>query len=269
MLHDALNEHPEIGKPPRGLHYFSDGFHKGEGWYAQQLSRHVGRRVTLEFSVSYTYPEHHEAAAERISSLVPDAKLFAIVRNPVDRAFSDYLRSIRLCEIEPTTTFEEALERYPVLLERGSYHRLLAPYLSRFPTNRVLILFLEELVAEPDRFWNSLWDFIGVDRNVRPADADYRIGRRSVRWPILNRTLFAAKSACDAVAGRLGLTPAWNRAKRHGKLSYRRLISWNTVSVKMKPETRTRLQQYYRDDVRALERLCGRALSHWIEGDVH
>lgn len=263
MLHEAMNEHPEIGKPPRGVHFFSDNFDRGEDWYRRQLIDYARRSVTLEFSVSYTYPEHSSQVAERISQLVPNAKLFAIVRNPVDRAFSDYLRSVRLCEIDSQISFEEALDRYPLLLERGCYYRLMSPYLSLFPRDRILIQFLDDLTTDSDGFWNSLWEYIGVNRGFRPVTQGDRFGRRSVRWPLMNRAIFTAKSACDTVADKTGLSSLWDGLKQRGNATYRRVIHWNTTAIEMRRNTRNQLADYYKSDVQSLEELTGRNLEHW------
>jgi len=263
-LHGALNQHPEIGKPPRGLHYFSQHFAYGESWYADQLSSHASGRIRLEFSVSYTYPEFCNDAAERISQLVPNAKLFAILRNPIDRAFSDYLRSLRHCEIDPRMSFEAAIEQHPEFLQRGCYRQILEPYYGRFSAESLHVFFLDDLQKEEDRFWASLWEWLGVDAGFRPAATAVRSGKRAVRWPGLNRSLFAAKGAVDRATSVMGLSSAWGSMKRFGNASYRSLIKWNTLSAQMRPATRRALTEFYLDDVRVVERLTGRSLSHWL-----
>ena len=48
-LHDVLNRHPQVGKPPNGLHFFSTNFERGVSWYAEQLEPFADRLVLMEF----------------------------------------------------------------------------------------------------------------------------------------------------------------------------------------------------------------------------
>ena len=268
MLHEAMNAHPQIEKPPRGLHYFSEHFDEDDAWYSSQFAQNDNCRVKVEYSVSYSYPEYHETAAQRIFQLLPHAKIFVTIRNPIERAYSDYLRSIRLCEMAPSTTFEGAIEQHPELLKRGRYHRLLKPYFKLFPHQRIRILVLEDLKADPNRFWDGLWQFLGVDQNVRPSPPKNLIGKRAVRWAGLNRLIFATKTACDVGMRQVGLSPKWERFKRLGNSSYRRLLSMNSVSSEMSSQTRQRLLDFYREDIRDLECMAKRVFDGWTYGEA-
>ena len=93
-LHRCLNQHPSIGKPENGLHFFSQHFGLGLEWYLEELAPYTNRDLLVEFSVSYTYPEYYNFASELMARIAPHAKLFIAVRNPIERAFSDYLRSM-------------------------------------------------------------------------------------------------------------------------------------------------------------------------------
>ena len=110
-------------------------------------------------------------------------KLVFILREPVDRAYSNYLWT-RMNGLE-TEDFPTALrledQREPELPEplkfarpfsyfsRGLYADLLTPYVERFPRDQILILRFEDILAKPIALAERLQRFLGV--SVRPNDA--------------------------------------------------------------------------------------------------
>ena len=153
-LHACLSEHPDIGKPMSGLHFFSDRecYSKGIDWYEKQLESYSVKRILGEFSVSYTYPDVYKHAATRIYENYPAVKLICTVRNPIERAYSDYLRSVSLSELDKNISFEQAIELDSDLIERGFYGRILKWYEDYF-SGRVFVLLYEDLKANPYKFF--------------------------------------------------------------------------------------------------------------------
>ena len=103
--------------------------------YRQLYSRARGEQAVGESSVSYMY---FRQAVTRLKEQVPDAKLMAILRNPVDRALLKYLQ-FRRDASEPLVRFEDALAAEPermrsnwsptwFYVDRGFYYRQLRPY---------------------------------------------------------------------------------------------------------------------------------------------
>ena len=93
-LYSYLIEHPQIAPATRKeLHYFDLNYAAGDEWYRSQFPQFPdtpfdGRlTVTGEASPYYLF---HPMAAERCASVVPDAKLIVMVRDPVERAYSHY-----------------------------------------------------------------------------------------------------------------------------------------------------------------------------------
>lgn len=177
-LHACLREHPEIGKPPSGLHFFSEQYEKGLGWYETQIGEY-SERIVGEFSVSYTYPEFYEEVARRIAYHYPGVKLFCTVRDPVERVYSDYLRSVSLSEIDQKVSFEEALKRWPVLVERGFYGRILKHYQKYFPGS-LLVTFYDGLERDPSSLLRQIYSFVGANSNYVPSLTKKRSGESFV-----------------------------------------------------------------------------------------
>ncbi len=263
-LHKVLSSHPEIGKPDNGLHYFSNHRKQPLIWYNKQLAPYADRRLLLEFSVSYTYPEYYEAAAQRMYEAVPGAKLFVCVRNPVARAYSDFLRSVRVTEIDSADSFEKSIEAHPELLDRSRYARLIEPFIDCFSAERVKVLFYDDLNNDPIAYAAGLAAYLGV---APVFDPDV-VGRaepkgKTVRSDRLNRTIRGVKAAIDGTAQRLGLNDQWSDWKGRYVYLYESALEISYQKSSLDQRLARRLAGEFKKDVLFLERLTGRDLGGW------
>ena len=123
-LYEYLVRHPLVGRSTNEeVQYFSLNYGRGTAWYrghfptvarAALVRRRYGRDlVTGESSPYYLFHPH---ALERIRDLLPEARLVVVLRNPVDRAYSQYNHS-RQMGTEPLETFEEGLAAEPGRLD--------------------------------------------------------------------------------------------------------------------------------------------------------
>ncbi|NMP21259.1 sulfotransferase family protein [Sulfobacillus harzensis] len=213
-----------------------------------------------EASTLYLYSAQ---AADNIRALIPEARLIAILRNPVERAFSQYTFQ-RFLKTEPLETFEEALAAEPRRVQDpipfhlyrpvGLYSEQIKRYLERFPQEQVLWLLQDDLASHPEEVFRQIFMHIGVDPDFVP-DLHHRTNASGVPQ---HETLFRAiKSAGRAVKRFLPekLAVALS-GTAHETLLER---------PSMQPETRAELQDYFRKDIEATAALIGRDLSHWLE----
>jgi hypothetical protein len=191
-LYAYLRWHPAITGPSFKEVSFFDRHHaRGEAWYRAHLparprlwavkQRHGEWPLVGEASPSYLF---HPQAAERVAALMPRAKLIAVLRNPVDRAFSHYQHEVALGR-EPLS-FEEALDaerdRMSGELERmardpsyfshawwnytyaarGNYAKQLERWFEAFPRDHLLVLISEELLQEPAESYARTLEFLGA-----------------------------------------------------------------------------------------------------------
>src|SRR5262245_54559624 len=169
-------------KPEPKFFLVDDLYAKGLAHYAATWFSDVpAGRMAGEKSTDYL---ESASAAERIGRDLPNARLVFILREPVDRAYSNYLWT-RMNGLEQDS-FADALaledERERTLpprlkfarpysyFSRGLYADLLRPYVDRFAPDRLLVLKFEDLVERPRALLETLHKFLGVD--VRPMDAD-------------------------------------------------------------------------------------------------
>lgn len=263
-LHSCLNEHPDIGKPRRGVHFFSEHLHKGVEWYIEKLEEHSKRPILLEFSISYSYPEYYEKAAKYMHQIVPNAKLFMVVRNPIERAFSDYRRSIYLLQIKKNISFEEAIDRHPVFLKRGLYGQIIEHYMEFFPKEQILVLFYDDLLINPRAFIQYLFKFLDAKPNLELTWIKKRIPSPNIiKWELYNRIIFTLKDTGGILAPKLGIENLWTafRIKLGGV--YWKILSLNKSKMEIPLIIRKSLRNYFERDIRKLENLTGRNLDNW------
>jgi len=220
---------------------------------------------------------HTPGCAERIRSHIPDVKMIAVLRNPVDRALSHYLHHRRL-KSEKAASFATALSLeekriaegyHPAFFYKnaGLYSRHLKRYYAIFEREQLHVLLYEDLVDKPSVVIREIFQFLGVDVGVRiDLSGIHNLGGVG-RYRVIDEfvALTAPRNLCRYKAGRW-LVGLWPHARRY--VVFRRLLlSWNTKCAR-KPELasglRERLVAFFQDDIMELQRLLDRDLSHWL-----
>jgi hypothetical protein len=178
-LHALLDRHPAVhmARPvtPEPKFFLVDHLYaKGLAHYATTWFEGVpDGMIAGEKSTDYL---ESAPAAERIARDIPRVKLIFILREPVERAYSNYLwTKMNGLEHESFATalaLEEQRERQlPERLRfarpysyysRGLYADLLQPYISRFPREQLLVLRFEDIVSRPERLAERVHRFLGV-----------------------------------------------------------------------------------------------------------
>src|SRR5579863_163895 len=197
-LYGWLRRHPDIAPASqKEVHFFDYHYFRGTNWYRSHFPRAAERAaftaehgypfVTGEASPSYI---SHHWVPERLATLLPQAKLLVALRNPVDRAYSQYQMSCR--ENEETLDFASAVaaeeerlaperarlaadRRYnswPIgcwsYLMRGRYAEQLDRWLTLFPREQFHFLSLEELSRDPQAVLDGVHSFLGVRPHSYP-----------------------------------------------------------------------------------------------------
>ncbi len=238
----------------------------------RRLFRDAGGAHALgEASVMYLYLE---GAAERLRAGVPDARLVAVLRNPVERAYSAYLHLIRE-EDEPCRSFSGALDAEPGRIvagwaplyhyqNMGFYARQLQRFYAQFPAEQFKIFLYEDLEREPERVIREIYGFIGVDPSFRP-DISVRHNISGVpQNPLAHEAYRFLKRSGPVknVVKRLLPEPLRSRTKRR---LLARIEANNLRKPPLSAEARARLIAAYREDIGELQELLGRDLSGWLQ----
>jgi len=179
--------HPQIrAGVKKEVHYFDRNFHRSLSWYRAHFPVALtGRRswLTLDASPFYVF---HPLVPERLASILPNAKLILLLRDPVSRAYSHY-QMTRRQGFEPLS-FEAAVEveeerlsdeyerlrieplldsevlRRQSYLARGRYAEQLERLYRHFPRDQVGVFTTENLRTDPSRVHSELLEFLGLDQ---------------------------------------------------------------------------------------------------------
>lgn len=166
-IYKVLRQHPDIYLPTvKELFFFDLFYDKGWTWY-ERFFEEVGAAHKIVGEVSHDYLYSY-SACERIAHHLPDVKLMVCLRDPVERAFSAYLYMVRQGRIN--VDFERAIAEVEELIEHGRYAKHLDNYLKHFRRDQLHVAIYDDLRADPQRFVDSICDFLGVERLQLSAD---------------------------------------------------------------------------------------------------
>lgn len=218
-----------------------------------------------EVSPSYLYmPE----ACGRIKHYLPDAKMIVILRNPADRAYSNFQHKVR-DNMEPNLDFAQVIDEEKTriaeswspswhFVENGFYAAQLTRYFDLFDKNQFKVYLFEDWLSDQLGVYKDILEFIGVDDSFVPnLNTKYNISGKP-KSKTLNSILTQpnpVKSLLkpmipDALRSKMAATLLRSNLERLPKLS---------------PSTREKLIDIYRDDILQLQDLINRDLSHWLE----
>jgi len=204
-------------------------------------------------------------APERIRHYIPEVKLIAVLRDPVERAYSEWLHFIRDGE-EPVADFARALQEeetrkrynwaFGHYASRGFYHGQLKRYFDAFDRGQIKIYLYEDLSTDPLGVLGDMFQFLEVDRAFLP------------RVPVKPNVSGVPKNrALHALLTRPQRIKAF--VKPHLPAGLLRLASdvknRNLVKPQLASETRRQMRDMYQEDVLRLQALIDRDLTKWLE----
>ena len=232
----------------------------------RELFRKVGNRPRAgEASTIYMCVPQ---AAERIRHYVPNAKLIAVLRDPVDRAYSAYRHLVR--DGRETLSFEEGLAAEPsrtaanwrpgyYYKQLGFYYAQLRRYFALFSREQIAVYTYDEFKADPRALLKAMFAFLDVDPDFHPDMSVWHNVSGIPRSRLLH-TIFGRPNRAKDLAKRL--LPA-RAARLYGALMSRNI---KVSEPKIARHTEQALREEYREDLLQLESLLGRDLSAWRTG---
>ncbi len=278
-LYESLKQHPQLflsqikepmffvlegekdhfpgPKSPEGINHLED---------YRLLFRDVGREKAVgEASPCYLFSP---AAPLRIKKYIPNAKMIAILRNPVDRAYSHFLFH-RLNGEEPLPDFEEALAAEAERAARGwfffwcyrsmgFYGQQIERYFSHFDSRQFRFFLFEDLLADPKSLFAEIFRFLGVDEEIRiRLPVKYNpSGVPRNRWvqEFLTKPNFLKKPFKRVLSEKT----------QYNLISL--FLNRNLAKPPLDGEVRLRVQALYREDILKTQDLIHRDLSNWLAG---
>ena len=204
-------------------------------------------------------------APGRIRHHVPKAKLIAVLRDPVERAYSQYLFFVRDGQ-EPLTDFARALREedtrirnnwaFGHYVSRGFYHAQLRRYFDAFDSSQIKVYLYEDLSADPIGMLRDTFHFLEVEEAFVPEIS----ARPNVSGVPNNKVVHALLTRPRRIKAVL---------KPHLPSRLLRFASnlrdRNLSKPQLAPEVRRQMIEMYREDILKLQDLIDRDLSKWLE----
>ena len=274
-LYYYLEQHPEIYMSPvKEPNFFSSQEQENAadavtniGTYQDLFRGGSGKKALGEASHSYLYEPR---AAAEIKRYVPEAKLIAILRNPIDRAYSHFLHMVRT-GMEPLDDFAQALREEEVRIHkertfqdyigRGLYYNQLKRYFGTFPQEQVRVYLYEDLSGAPISTVQDAFRFLKVDDSFVPDVSLRRNVSGQPKYKTLDGLLRRQSRIKHAAKIYLPARMRWRLSKTFDDLKTRNLAEPPPVQSKV----RRHLIGVYREDILQVQELIHRDLSGWLE----
>ena len=277
-LYTYLKQHPDIFmssiKEPKFFNNFNkDSRFKLQGkglikiktldQYQNLFKEAINEIAIGEASPSYIFDENCHILIKKI---LPKAKIIAILRQPVERAYSNFLHAKR-ADQEKDTDFEKAFNEEDKILkkgikthyylEKGFYYKQLKKYYDVFPKEQIKIILFEDMIKNPGEVTQEVFKFLGVDSSFIPNTSK-------------------KANVSGVPKGYLGWSVMKLR-KNHlipdiefGKILPKFLVDLILKTIYSKPKKMNKelvkklTRKYYLEDIKKLEKLINQDLSTWI-----
>jgi hypothetical protein len=182
---------------PKEPNFFSDAdqWNQGLDWYRALFAEARDGDICGESSTHYAKLPDLPEALPRLARHLPDAKYIYVMRDPIDRLVSHYVHG--WTERTIGGPIDEAAARYPALIDYGRYAMQITPYLERFGKDRVLPVFFDRLLVEPQAELERVCRFLGYtgtprwQHEVRDNVSAKRLRVSPVRDLIINQPALA------------------------------------------------------------------------------
>lgn len=288
-LHAALSQHPEVfvTSPKEPKYWLCDGApppawcgpgdaHSQQEWiwrtdeYAALFAGAPEGSVRGESTPFYLWSR---GAHRRIAESLPDVRLLAVVRDPIDRAYSNWMH-LWSDGLEPVADFEEAFRRQDQRVrdgwapfwryrDLGRYGEQLRHLYTYVDPQRVLVMRYRDIVDDPPAAVDRACRFLGITPGVVATIP--RDNARSFVEPGWRTRVLAPTVRAGAWAGQFAPPRIWRRASV--PLVARLAGPRAGVRPRLSPGQRERLMPAFADDVQLLSRLTGQDFSDWLSTD--
>ena len=279
-LHEFLGNHPDILMPlqkePCFFTYvdeqpeFKEARHRYLTNPAEYLAmfEHHNEAVMGESSTPYLY--FHQKSIANIKRLVANAdemKILIVLRDPSERAYSQYMHNRR--DLREPLTFEEAIDAEKqrmadnwhfdfFYVDKGYYYQQVKDYIDNF--KHVKIVFYDTLEKQPEKLLSDIYQFLGVTQ-LQEAKMVKRnqSGEMKVKW--LKQMMTTRKNPILNFFRKLMSRDTKKKLRNWAK---DKLLRYNLKKTEMNPETRRKLIALYSEDIKQLQTLVQKDLSDWL-----
>jgi len=282
-LYQYLKTHPDIFLPSKKeLRFFSqitkdfqgpndtwlknniiNDFHEFESFFKNVKNE----KAIGDISPDYLY--YYENSIKNIKHYLNDPKIIIILRNPADRAFSQWSHAKR--DGIENLSFEEALEAEEIRTEKnwgwnwrykeaGLYYKQVKAYMENF--SNVKVYLQDELHKDRAALVKDIFGFLEVDDTFVPPNLDEKFNVSGLPKNRYYHYIFKRKNLLKSLLMPFFKIMVPDETNRHIILN--RLLQRNLEKMVMNTETRKKLRKFYKNDILKLQDLIGKDLTKWI-----
>jgi hypothetical protein len=281
-LYYYLNQHPEVYlSKVKETHFFSNHYHKGIEFYEHYFDGAGNAKAIGEATPSYSFLPF---AADRIKNDYPNIKLIFCFRNPMERAFSQWLMQ-RDSGVEKAGFIDaiklnikqldyinfngekgaaiwtsradniDAGEKWVrIYVQAGMYAAMMKSYFERFKKEQIKCIFIEDLRDSFNETMKDLFAFIGVDENfVTPVKEEKNF--------YYNRKIYRALSNLIGIKNIRLISSNLPKLVKNNLKQKKQSVK---EIPKISKEERLFLWNIYKADIQELEHITGKKLCHWM-----
>lgn len=259
-LTQFLSQHPDICfSRPVETRFFNQNYEKGIAWFASHFEHCKDETAIGEGTARLLQSEE---APARIHTHIPDAKLFCILRNPIDRAFSQYHFYVYTGKAGADRSFGEVIrdpesEFGQDIIQQGRYIDHLRRYEGVFEREQLHVYLYDTFRNAPMDVVQSIYERLDVDPSFTPeASSKHNV----TQYPASRGVYHMLRSGWQMIRG---------KAERHFPHTTERLrrrvrsLFFDTEKPEMNARDRSFLQAQYAESNKALEAYLDTDLSHW------
>ena len=277
-IYNYLNQHPQVYMSPvKETNFFEKDWSKVDPEIMKKKRKKIDtfekycqlfQDVTDEIAIGEASPNylfHYQSSSEQILRYLPDVKLIAILRNPTDRAYSDYLMHRRdgisnksLSEQIKTSAHKS------FIIRKGFYYTPIKYYFDKFGRDKLKVYLYDDLSRNSVRFMQEMYQFIGVD-NTFSVNTSKKAQVAQVPKNQLVNNLLRKKNPLRSFASSTlkYILPLDTRQKIRSSLI--NLNSQDKTKSPLSPEDRKQLVELYHEDILKLQDLIHKDLSSWLK----
>jgi len=260
-LHYYLGLHPQIAMSrDKEINFFNVERNWAEGveWYRSKFQGKA--TVRGESSVGYTFYPFARGVPERMHSVVPEAKLIYILRDPMDRIISDYVHCYADSRRGEDRTIADALSHldHNPYVCRSKYYMQLEQYLKYFSMSNILIVTQEDLFHQRRVTLQKIFAFLNVDEDFYSTKF-FNVKHKTIEKRRKNRIGLFLQKLAETNMAKIISADARRDIGRIVYLPFSNRMDRPVLSEHLRKE----LIDYLQDDVSRLRRYTGLDFDGW------
>lgn len=232
-------------------------------------------RLRVEATAEYLYSRNTPG---NIKESLPNVKLMFILRNPVSRLISWYKFARQIGKLNPEMSFDEYVgsqisvsnntEQHMKALSEGCYSRFLASYFDLFGRDKIHVIFFEDLAVRPIDVMTDLSGFAGIQPDFYKNYAFHVYNKtQEMKYSQLHQAYVQLRFHVRKFThNRISAHSMLRRLKLIFEPLYLRLNKGESQDTSMSVSTQNVLDEYYRQEIDALENLIGKKVPWRMTG---